>query len=108
MTSKKYLEKLEEENQELKKLYACERQLNRNQYYIIKEFYEKNLKLEEENSKLKKVIEILKTQDVSISVLERSKNYIEYNNYIESYFDYNIWNMSQEDFDLLKEYIDDN
>ena len=100
MTSKKYLEKLEKENQELKKLYASERQLNRNQYGIIKEFYEKNLKLEDEINKLKKVIEIMVEKKVSKFWIVMSESVDRYNavmgkNYI----------LTQEEFDLLQGYF---
>ena len=75
------LEKLENENQDLKELYDLQSQLNRNQYKIIKEFYEKNLKLEDENEKLKKTIEILEKQNEGQTI-------------------------SQEEYDLLKEYLE--
>ena len=74
------LEKLEKENQDLKELYDLQSQLNRNQYGIIKEFYEKNLKLEDENEKLKKTIEILKKQNEGQTI-------------------------SQEEYEILKEYF---
>ena len=61
--------------------------------------------LHTENAKLKKVIEILTTKDIYIGVLNRSNNSSEYNNYMSTFFDYNFWNMSQEDFELLKEYL---
>lgn len=94
------LEKLENENQELKELYAFERQLNRNQYGIIKEFYEKNLKLEDENEKLKKVIEILKNKVVSIPLLFDTKNVEEFNAIAPPQNQ-----LTQEEYDLLKEFL---
>ena len=62
--------------------------------------------LQSENAKLKKVIEILTTKDIYIGVLNRSNNSSEYNNYMSIFFDYNFWNMPQEDFDLLKEVLE--
>lgn len=100
--------KLEKENQELKELYAFERQLNLNQYKIIKELYEKNLRLEDENDKIKKVIEILTTStETFLPAIKQSNTYIEYNNYMNKRFGEKDWNMPKEDFDLLKEYLDE-
>ena len=100
----KYL-KLEKENQDLKELYDFQSQLNLHRCKSIKELYEKNLKLEDENSKFKKVIEILTTKEIHIVVLKQSNTYIEYNDYMNTMFGEKFWNMSKEDFDLLKEYL---
>lgn len=62
-------------------------------------------KLIEENSKLKKVIDILKNKGVQESFLKNTKNVNEYNKAIKhlNYFD----ELTQEEYDLLKEYLDD-
>ena len=59
----------------------------------------------EENIKLKKVIEILKNKGVQESFLKNTKNVNEYNKAIKhlNYFD----ELTQEEYELLKEYLND-
>ena len=96
------LEKLEKENQELKELYDFKTQLNRNQYIVLEELNEKNLKLENGLNKLKKVIEILKEKlelplEDDFDVVKKDEIHL-YRLRIKCL-------INEEEYEILKEYL---
>ena len=86
MTSKKYLEKLEKENQSNKDLIKIQ-----NEIIKIKE---------EENSKLIKVIDLLVHKSINTLLIRYSKNLEKYNEWASK-----SHQLTQEEYDLLKEYL---
>lgn len=62
-------------------------------------------KLKEENDKLKKVIKILKDKNVDIYELLKSKNIVEYNNLTWSRYDFGGDELTEEEYNLLKEVL---
>ena len=67
--------------------------------------YDKVLKDLDRLEKLEQVIEILKTKSISISDIKTSKNVTDYNSRI--ILNYSKNKLTKEEFDLLKEVLDD-
>ena len=92
------LKVLEEENQDLKNRLA-------NEQLAFDKLFESNQKLSELYAKLKKTIDILQVKRIQKRFLEESKNVDEYNKWISNLM--NIRELTQEEYELLKEILED-
>ena len=93
-----HLKQLEEENQDLKNRLA-------NEQLAFDKLFESNQKLSELYAKLKQVIDILQVKRIQKRFLEESKNVDEYNKWISNLM--NIRELTQEEYELLKEILED-